>query len=202
MKEEFIKKGEVTAIQKEFEILQQLNKKETDISQHLFPIVYSCSFEKSIGTLSMEKIDGVTLNHYKRVSKVQLIEWMREVSKGLVLLHTLRPSVIWCDCKPTNLLVDVQKKIHLIDFDRALLLEKDRPMRCYGTISFAAPEQKDGSRIDGRTDIYGFGMTFLQMEIPWYWKKIKKILQKCVENDPNHRFQTSGELLYELNQLI
>lgn len=202
MKETFIKKGEVIAIQKEFDILQQLNEKEKDREQRLFPIVYNYRIEKELGILSMEKLEGTTLNYYKQASKTQLIEWMRGVARGLVLLHTLRPSVVWCDCKPTNLIVDNQKRIYLIDFDRALLLEHERPIQCYGTVSYAAPEQKNGEQIDVRTDIYGFGMTFQQIEIPFYWRKIKNILKKCVELNPNNRFQTSGELLYELNQLI
>lgn len=202
MQGKFVKQGELEAIQKEYEILQKLNTIEKNNNIRLFPKVYSFNQVGNCGILTMEKIDGVTLNDYKIKSKVQLVECMKAVARGLVILHTLRPSVIWCDCKPTNILVDNQNKIYLIDFDRALLLEYFRPMKCYGTMEYAAPEQKNGREIDGRTDIYGFGMTFQQMEIPFYWTKIKKLLKKCVELNPNDRFQTSGELLYELNQLI
>lgn len=197
-----MKKGDIASMQKEFYILQRLNEKEKGCDNRLFPVVYNYKVEHNCGILLMENIDGRTLNFYKKVSKIQLLQWIRDVTRGLVLLHTLRPSIIWCDCKPSNLMIDSQRKIHLLDFDRALLLEDKEPIQCYGTVGFAAPEQKNGNKVDGRTDIYGLGRTFLQIEIPWYWRKIQNILQKCVEVDPKNRFQTAGELLYELNRLV
>lgn len=200
----FIKQGNEKQIQQEYFILKQLNQVEMQAGNQtarLFPMVYEYEVQHGIGILKMEKIDGVTLNQIGTMPKSQWILWMKEVAKGLMILHMLRPPIIWCDCKPDNLLVDKEGRIHLIDFDCAFLLKKVPPRASYGTLKYSAPEQREGGVLDERTDIYGFGATFLHMPIKWNWFSIHKILQKCVAKKKEERFQTAGELLYALKKL-
>lgn len=197
------KTGEPSVMRLEYDILKRLNEEEAlrGEGKALFPKVKSYIERDGIGIIEMEYLNGVTLDQISYASKKQWILWMQEVARGLVLLHSLRPAVLWCDCKPENLIVDEQKQIHLIDFNRGCYLIKGIPKQIYGTKSYAAPEQIEGEPLDERTDIYGFGATFLAMSMSWNWFSIKKILRKCVQVQKEERFQTASELLYELKRL-
>lgn len=203
MKEILRKQGEPIVMRLEYDILKKLNEEELKGGEDsfLFPKVKSYREENGVGIVEMEYIDGVTLNQISYASKKQWVLWMQEVAKGLVCLHSLRPAVLWCDCKPENLIVDKQKQIHLIDFNRGCYLIKGIPKEIYGTKMYAAPEQIQGNLLDERTDIYGFGATFLSIPLPWNWFSLKRILKKCVEPRKENRFQTASELLYELRKL-
>ena len=198
----FEKIGDST-LKLEYDILKKINQEEEREKSefHLFPKVMNYREEDTRGILTMEYIDGITLQNIPRAKKVQWMMWMEEVARGMVLLHKLRPAVIWCDCKPENLMIDREYRIHLIDFDGSCYQLKQSPNRIYGTRAYAAPEQKTGGILDERTDIYGFGATFLKLLPAWKYVTIRKLLRKCVEPQKEKRFQTASELLYELKQI-
>lgn len=205
MREElFIKCGERELLEREYKILMQLNQVEARKKQELsrlFPIVYAYKEEGESATIKIEYIQGKPLNHIINASKAQWIEWMIEVARGMTMLHSLRPAVIWCDCKPENLMIDTQNNIHLVDFNGACFLEKQPLNKTYGTLRYAAPEQRNGERLDQRVDIYAFGKTFLAMPMKRSWFSIHKILRQCIQKEKEKRIQTSGELLYRLKKL-
>lgn len=199
----FVKQGEIERIKKEFDILTLVNEREKKNENYIFPKVYQYYEKDGYGWIEMEHIDGISLKNKQNIEKKEILLWMEQIIQGLIFLHTVRPGIIWCDCKPSNILVDQDNQIRLIDFDGALLLEDQIPKRCYGTWEYAAPEQKNGGKIDGRTDIYSFGVTILnKFSIPWYWKGVRSILRRCTEEEPSKRYQTASELLYALKKEI
>lgn len=197
------KVGKKQAIKLEYEILKKLNQKESkDQKQRiLFPKVLSYEEKEVTAAIEMEYIKGSTLNEVGFAPKHMWLWWMQEVARGLSILHGLRPAVIWCDCKPENLMIDKNNRIYLIDFDCACYVKQEMPRQSYGTRMYASPEQKEGRVLDERADIYGFGSTFLKMPLPFSCFRIKRILKKCVAYDKEERFQTASELLYELRKV-
>lgn len=199
----FQKIGKKEEIKKEYQILKQLEQGAKQ--QHsYFPKVYRYEEFEDRAFLLMEKIQGETLlelSNKRKLKREEWLYWLKETAKGISYLHSQRPAILWCDCKPENLMVDKEGRIYLIDFNHACFLLKEAPAIRYGTKSYCAPEQVGGESLDERTDIYGFGATFLQMPMKWHWFSIQKILKKCVAKRPEHRFQTMEELLYELKKL-
>lgn len=88
---------------------------------------------------------------------------------------------------------------------------------CLGTMGYAAPEQFGGmGQTDARTDIYCLGATMYHLvtgmnpcEPPYEIRPIReidptlsggleRIITKCTQPDPNNRYQSAAELMYDL----
>ena len=88
----------------------------------------------------------------------------------LQYLHSLKPAVIYCDLKPSNIIVSADSNVHLIDFGSALELKNEdgvlvQPSRFkqdarFATHGFAAPELfEQNAKIGVFTDVYAVGAT-------------------------------------------
>ncbi len=100
-----------------------------------------------------------------------------------------------------------------------------------GTLSYMAPEQLKGEPVDCRTDIYGVGNVLFEMATgyppfqrttapalisailneapvpPRYLRaqispRLESIILRCLEKAPDHRYQTSADLLADLRRAI
>lgn len=149
----------------------------------------------------------------------KVIEWGKQLCDVLHYLHTLKPSHIYRDMKPGNIILQPDGKLKLIDFGlvRMFDLTKDKDTCNLGTKGYAAPEQYGSRQSDARTDIYGLGMTMHHLvtgvdptQPPCETKPIRKInvflpkgleyiISKCVELKPENRYQSCDELLADLN---
>ena len=79
----------------------------------------------------------------------------------LDLLHTQRPMILHRDLKPRNILYDPKRaQVYLVDFGLGRIgASSGASSVAVGTPGFMAPEQMLGKEIDGRSDLYGLGMT-------------------------------------------
>ena len=118
-----------------------------------------------------------------------------ELCDALQELH--RWHIIHRDIKPSNLFLTDDGKLKLIDFDAARMEKPGRfaDTRFIGTPGFAAPEQYGFHQTDERTDIYSLGLTFkLLLGYENYHGRLSPILAKCIEFDPNKRFDSVQSL--------
>lgn len=169
----------------------------------------------------MDYINGITLKRkvvYEGMQKeADVIKWGIMLCDILGYLHTNgKCNIIYGDLKPGNILLTLTGRIKLIDFGNASYLKAG--MRTFdgfcGTPGFAAPEQyPDGSNlIDERTDIYGFGATISYLLTKKTTKKIREInplvsyeletiIVKCMEKDPEKRYDSMKSLKVDLQNL-
>lgn len=118
--------------------------------------------------LVMDYIRGRPLSKVLEVdhplSEEHVLKWAGDLCDVLEYLHGYTPAIVFRDLKPSNIILDVDGEIRLIDFGISKLFQPglQESTRTYarhsGTPGFAAPEQYEKST-DPRSDIYSLGAT-------------------------------------------
>lgn len=127
----------------------------------------------------------------------------------LVRLHQLEPAIVYRDIKPSNIIIEKNGHVNLIDFNAArhVNADKNEDTRMLGTVYFAAPEQFGFGQSDERTDIYGLGATInyiMTGDKPGAGIAeciFSDILKKCLMVDAKDRYQSAEELRGVLDML-
>ncbi|MGN0155521.1 MAG: serine/threonine protein kinase [Lachnospiraceae bacterium] len=176
----------------------------------------------------MDYIEGRTLSEVLKLEGAQpqdkVIEWAKDLCSALDYLHSMNPPIIYRDMKPSNIMLKPDGKVKLIDFGTAkeFDVESNADTTALGTRGYAAPEQFGDARgrgihkTDARTDIYSLGATLYHIltgknpsEPPYVIKPIRdwdpslssgleKIINKCTMPNPEDRYQSCTELIYDL----
>lgn len=127
--------------------------------------VYDLGSFKDITFLTMEYIEGPTLSEWvkesfsKGVSLKERVSILYKIAKGLEAAHFL--GVIHRDLKPQNVLLTKELEPKIVDFGIAYTEEgADLTLegRFVGSPKYVSPEQIQGKPLDGRSDIYSFGL--------------------------------------------
>lgn len=114
--------------------------------------------------LVQEFIDGKDLEAYLRdvkgfIPEDQIIGWAIEMCTVLEFLHSHKPEpIIFRDVKPSNLMVNRNDHIILIDFGIAKVFKVGQKGTMIGTEGYAPPEQYRGEA-NPTVDIYAMGAT-------------------------------------------
>jgi serine/threonine protein kinase len=87
-----------------------------------------------------------------------VIDIARQLCDVLSYLHGLVPPIIYRDMKPSNVMLNPNGRVVLVDFGIARLFKAARKGTMIGTLGFAPPEQYQGL-VDPRSDIYSLGAT-------------------------------------------
>lgn len=106
---------------------------------------------------------GAVLERERCFSEPCALEWMREATSALDAAH--RAGVIHRDVKPDNLFLTADGRLKVVDFGFAKLKEGavTASGMTLGTVPYMAPEQILADPVDGRTDVYGLGVTMFHM---------------------------------------
>ena len=124
--------------------------------------------------LVMEYIDGVTLEEYLQdrggnlpISEVLCIGL--KLCTILHYLHSQQPPIVFCDLKPSNIMLTADQRLVLVDFGIAAryLPGKVPRQRGYGTLGYAAPEMYPDEQGDcwfsPQSDLYSLGVILHQL---------------------------------------
>lgn len=158
-----------------------------------------------------EYINGETLAEIiaqGSIDEKKAVAWIRKLCQAVRLLHEQSPIIIHRDIKPANIMLSSDGILKLIDFDasKEFTPNKQRDTELVGTPNYAAPEQYGFAASDPRTDIYAIGILFHELLTGYKPNEIhsphegryKKIIQKCIELDPNRRYRSVQELERQL----
>ncbi|CAI9093631.1 OLC1v1029180C1 [Oldenlandia corymbosa var. corymbosa] len=104
-------------------------------------------------------------NHFLSIK--QRLNIMIDVASALHYLHhEYSTSVIHCDLKPSNVLLDEDMVAHVSDFGIAKMLSTEESMaltKTIATIGYIAPEYGSEGLISRRCDIYSYGIMLMEV---------------------------------------
>jgi len=117
--------------------------------------------------ISMEYVEGGDLKSriYDGMTPDEALDVITKIAGALALAHS--KGIIHRDVKPANILFRNDGTPLLTDFGIAKQLQVDSELTSTGTILgspfYMSPEQSEGLKVDGRTDIYALGIIFYEI---------------------------------------
>jgi eukaryotic-like serine/threonine-protein kinase len=170
--------------------------------------------------IAMEYVEGQTLAEKiggRPLPLQEILDIATEIAEALDEAHTR--GVIHRDIKPANIMITSRGHAKVLDFGLAKLQNADgdgetdvrsRTGVVMGTLQYMSPEQIAGEKVDHRTDIYSFGAVLYEMatghRVSGDLEKIAspeldRIIRKCLEQNPESRYQSARELLVDLRNM-
>jgi len=129
--------------------------------------------QQGIHFLVMDAIDGMDLGRLLRIEEKLSIadacEIVRQAAIGLA--HAHEKGIVHRDVKPSNLMLDANGQVRILDFGLAQIgfwesgsAEITTVGQLMGTLDYMAPEQAErGGAVDYRADLYSLGATLFRL---------------------------------------
>jgi serine/threonine protein kinase len=189
------------------------------------PVVSDYFTEGNRSYLILELVEGLNLQEWldgttEIIDETRAFDWALQISEALVHLHQQKPQpIIFRDLKPSNIMLDKNNRIRLIDFGIAKLFDADQARgTMIGTEGYTPPEQYRGVATPA-ADVYAFGATMHHLltrqdprhETPFTFderpirvvnakisRALDDLIMRCLEYDAKNRFPDAMVLREEL----
>jgi Tol biopolymer transport system component len=194
--------------------------------------IYGIHEHEGTKFIEMEFVEGVTLRHKLPVKALgEAIGYAVQMADALNDAH--QKGIVHRDIKADNIMVNSKNQVKVMDFGLAKLkgsLKITKATSTVGTLAYMAPEQIQGGDVDGRSDIFSFGVVLYEMltgRLPFRSEHeaalmysiindepdpiqkhrddlppvLVNMISRALEKDPNERFQSMNEMVIELRRL-
>src|SRR5580700_817191 len=175
--------------------------------------------------LVMEFISGKNLEQILAHSPVPFSSaavWAADLASALAYAH--RAGILHGDVKPSNIRVTEDDRVKLVDFGVARFASQVTGSdRVLGTPAYLSPEQIEGQKQDGRSDLFSLGIVLYEMITgvrpfagnslgavcaqiltaspipptqlhPTLPAAFDRILARCLAKNPDNRYQSGNDL--------
>lgn len=196
------------------------------ISHGNFPRIVDAFEEEGKSILIMDYIRGITLE--SMISKGPMEEEemafiMLQVCESILYLHQNTPTLLYLDLKPSNIIIEENKTVKLVDLGSVSVKGKGGSIS--GSFGYASPEQvkvrQKGVHLTEQSDIFSFGMVLYAMAVgnssrlpmideksrygvlarrrnPFLSISLEKIIEKCTRGNCTRRYGSMREVKSDL----
>ncbi len=166
-------------------------------------------------------LEAIITEHQDLFREDQVIGWAIELCDVLDYLHNHRPEpIIFRDMKPSNVMVNQQNHVMLVDYGIAKIFKFGQKGTMIGTEGYSPPEQYRGEATPV-ADVYSLGATLHhifthrdpRLEAPFTFAdrpirkynpgiapEIESVVSKALSYEPKDRYQTAAEMKSALIQ--
>jgi len=170
--------------------------------------IYDAGEHNGIFYIAMEYIEGTTLDQVLAQRQIldfeEIVRISREICRGLDYAHA--HGIIHRDVKPANIMLTVQGSVKIMDFGIAKAGgSMTSTGQVLGTPNYMSPEQVRGKSLDGRTDLFSFGVALYEMvtgEKPFNSQNVTTIIYKIVNENPIAPRDLDGTIHPGLNAVV
>ena len=191
--------------------------------------------------IAMEFVDGKSLREILSTGPLSVkraLDVAVQAAEALMRAH--EAGIVHRDLKPDNLMIRSDGYVKVLDFGLArvrhpadtssLARTLDGEYFVVGTASYMSPEQARGKPVDGRSDIFSFGVVLyealagrppfpgesavdvlsailhenpppLAETAPQVPRDLARTIERCLAKDPDERFQSMRDLSLELKSI-
>jgi serine/threonine protein kinase/tetratricopeptide (TPR) repeat protein len=216
--------------------------------------IYEIGIHEGHPFIAMEYLDGLTLKYWIAAGTLdteRIVSIAIEVCEALDAAHS--EGIIHRDIKPANIFVTRRGRVKILDFGLAKnmrpeglanqIAAQQTQSLCYaaeehltspgtamGTVAYMSPEQVRAEELDGRTDLFSFGIVLYEMATgrlpfqgassgvlteailnrnpvapiqvnPRVPQALQEVIRRALEKKRNLRYQNAADMGVELQRL-